>query len=245
MARFTLAFILCFVSAALPKVLAADVIKVVTEEWPPYNYTDEKGDITGIATETLKAVLAEAEIDYEIEVLSWNRAYKLAKNNSHTLIYTIYRTDNRQADFQWICPIIETNGINIYALKSREDIKLTSLADAKRYVVGTTSRSVVYDFLTLQGFELDKNLDVASDESANIRKLVKGRIDLVIQEEIPFNLRVKNNGMLSSNFKKVFSLFAQQADLSCMAMSLSTPKELVDRIRSALVIVRARQQSLN
>ena len=213
---------------------AEAAISVVTEHWPPYNYTNEQGEIVGLATKVVKAVLADAGYDYNIQLLPWSRAFKLAQENSHTLIYTIYQSDNRLNKFQWICPIINTRGVNVYALSSRTDIAINSLDDARNYVIGTTKRSVMYGYLKSEGFELGKNLDIASDELANIRKLARGRIDLIIQDEQPFKLRVEKTGLPLTQFKKVHTLFADTTNKSCMAMSLSTPTEVVNKLQAAL-----------
>ena len=220
----------------------SEKVHAVTEEWPPYNYTNENGEVIGIATEVLEAVLDEADIDYHIDMLSWSRAIKLAKENSHTLIYTIYKAEHRENDFQWICPIVNTSSLSVYALESRDDINLSSLAEMKKFTIGTTERSFIYDYLKINGFEVGKNLDSASDEIANIRKLFKGRIDLVIQEEIPFKIRLKKVGLTFDDVKQVLTLFPDASDKSCMAMSLSTPSHLVDKIRMALTKVLARRQ---
>ena len=223
-------------------VLAKDTITVVTEEWPPYNYTNEQGEFVGLATELLKEVLVEANIDYHIEVLSWSRAYKLAKENSNTLIFTIYNIENRSGDFQWICPFISTHGVSVYVLKNRDDIKVSSLDDAKNYTVGSISSGVVFDLLMQNGFAVGKNLDLATDEIANIRKMFKGRVDIVIQEEEPFKLRVAKSGMAFSDVRKIYTLFSQEESVGCMAMSLDTPATLVEKISKALTVVKKRRQ---
>lgn len=237
--RFSL---FCFLFIPPFYLMAKNSITVVTEEWPPYNYTNSDGEFVGLATDVLKEVLHEANIDYQIKVLSWHRAYKLAQESSHTLIYTIYKADNRLAQFQWICPLVITSGLNIYALKSRDDIHLSTLNDAKNYSVATTSRSVTHDYLILKGFEEGNNLDIGTDELANIRKLFKGRVDLIIQDEKPFKLRLRNAGLSFAKIKKVLPLFPEQENRSCMAMSLTTPKPLVDKIRKALNTVTIRRQ---
>ena len=44
----------------------AESIKVVTEEYPPYNFT-QNGKIIGSATTVLTAILDKAKLDYEIK----------------------------------------------------------------------------------------------------------------------------------------------------------------------------------
>jgi len=217
-----------------PNVIMDNSILVVTEPWPPFNYVNKDNQVVGIATDMLKKVMKEAGFKYKIEVYGWNRAYNLSKNNKNTLIYTIFRINSREPDFQWICPLISTQGVSIYSLDNRNDIKIKHIDDLKPYHLGVVGSGVTYDFLIAQGFSVNKNVDIATDELANIRKLFKGRIDLIIQEEEPLALRMQQVGLPIARLKKVFSILSNKERQACMAMSLDTPKEVIQRLQNAL-----------
>jgi len=222
-----------------------DSITVVSEEWPPYNYTNKKGRFTGIATKILEEVLTEANINYDIEVYSWNRAYVMARDNKNTLLYTVYRIGNRIDEFQWICPLVHTRGVAIYAMADRDDITLDTLNDAKKFLTGTVSTGVSYDLLIHAGFKYGEHFDIASDDYANIRKLTKQRIDLIIQEVEPLKLRMQKLGLASSIVKKVYTVIPDDGQIGCMAFSLDTSKELIERIKKALIRVKDKHSANN
>lgn len=69
---------------------------------------------------------------------------------------------------------------------------------------------------------------------ANIRKLFKGRIDLIIKEEEPLELRIQQAGLPIARLKKVFSILYNEERQACMAMSLDTPKSVIQRLQNAL-----------
>jgi len=217
-----------------PNVNMDNSILVVTEPWPPFNYVNKNNQVVGIATDMLKKVMKEAGFNYQIKVYGWNRAYSLSKNNKNTLIYTIFRIDSREPDFQWICPLISTQGVSIYRLDNRDDININHIDDLKSYHLGVVGSGVTFDYLIAQGFSVNKNVDIATDELANIRKLFKGRIDLIIQEEEPLALRMQQVGMPISRLKKVFSILSNEERQACMAMSLDTPKVVIQRLQNAL-----------
>lgn len=52
-------------------------LEMVTEEWPPYNYTGN-GKITGISTRVVTETLHRAGIRFRITVYPWKRAYTMA-----------------------------------------------------------------------------------------------------------------------------------------------------------------------
>jgi len=216
---------------------AKDSILIVTEEYPPYNYTNKKGEIVGSSTDIIKKVMANTDIDYRIEILSWAKAFHLAKNNPNTLIYTIYRIAQREPSFQWICPLNHTQGLKFYTLKSTKNLTINNLDDVKNYLVGAVKDDVTYDYLISHNFKEDKHLDIATDEFANVRKLLKGRVDLIIQEEQALKFRLKREGISFNKVKSVFTLFDKSLNNSCMAFGLKTPIHIVNKVSKALKAV--------
>eukprot|EP00828_Plagiopyla_frontata_P029713 TRINITY_DN38511_c0_g1_i1.p4 TRINITY_DN38511_c0_g1~~TRINITY_DN38511_c0_g1_i1.p4 ORF type:complete len:132 (-),score=43.09 TRINITY_DN38511_c0_g1_i1:62-457(-) len=76
-------------------------LRVVTEDWPPYNYS-EHGKVTGVVTEVVLAALDRSDLDYTVEVLPWARAYKLARTEPNVMIYSILKLDSRAPLFKWL-----------------------------------------------------------------------------------------------------------------------------------------------
>ena len=61
----------------------ANHISVVTEDWPPYNYLDENGEMTGYSTKVVKKVLEKANVQYDIRLYPWARSYEMAQIIHH------------------------------------------------------------------------------------------------------------------------------------------------------------------
>jgi polar amino acid transport system substrate-binding protein len=76
----------------------AETLKVLTEEFPPYNYT-ENGRITGFSTAVVQAVLKEAQLQGDFQSLPWARAYETAQTSDSVLIYSIARNPQREKLF--------------------------------------------------------------------------------------------------------------------------------------------------
>ena len=69
-------------------------LKVVTEDFPPFNYK-ERDKITGMSTEVVQEILKEVGIKTKMEVYTLVLSYKMALNNKNVLIYSIAITKHR------------------------------------------------------------------------------------------------------------------------------------------------------
>ena len=224
----------CWFFLLCSNVWAADRLTVVTEHWPPFNYINEHGEVDGRSTAIVREVLKEANIAYKIKQLSWTRAYNTAKDKKNVLIYTIFRQAHREKHFQWICPLIQTSGVKMFGLSSRKDLVVNKLEDAKQYRLGVYGTGWTMEYLKSNGFEIGVHLDVATNETLNIKKLLAGRVDFIVQEQDMVHHRLKTMGVDINQVKAVFPLVAVESQEGCMAMSKDTPKETVDSIRKAL-----------
>ncbi|KZX01563.1 ABC transporter substrate-binding protein [Pseudoalteromonas luteoviolacea] len=217
-----------WLSPAMPK------LQVVTEEWVPYNYANEQGVIVGRATKKVREVLDAAGVEYDINLYPWARSMKLAKTQPNTMIYSIYRNADREKQFEWACPLMRPVRQYLFKLKSRTDIQVTSIEDAKNYVISVVRGSVVHEFLVSQGFEAGVNLDITADPSASQKKLVAGRIDFLLTTEYTMYERLKLMGIDYSHVDPVIEVRNSSDRRACMAFHLDTDKTIINKVKRAL-----------
>lgn len=226
----TIAVFVHFSFISLIQPLLAEEIQIVTEEFPPYNYT-ENGEVTGISTEVVKAVLEELGIDVTIKSYPWSRAYLKAKHEKNTLIYSIGRNKKREKLFQWVGKIIPINTC-MFSLKDREDIIINSLDDSKKYRVGTQRESKSSEFLIENGFIEGKNLTNVVDIEQLFAMLYYERIDLWIMPEFSIYQIVRDNEYEPEEL--IIKKYCLQGKAHMyMAFGNNTSTEVVDRFRLA------------
>ena len=83
---------------------AAYAVTLVTEENPPFNYT-EQGTVVGLSTEIVAELGKRSGIPLQIQSMPWEQAYVAAQRDKETCIYSTVRLDNREQIFSWIGPI--------------------------------------------------------------------------------------------------------------------------------------------
>ncbi len=214
-----------------------ETLQVLTEEFPPYNYT-EQGRLTGFSTDVVRAVLQEAKLDGVFQSQPWARAYQTAQQADSVLIYSIARTPQRESLFKWVGMIAPTE-FYLYALPQRQ-LKLTQLEQAKSYQIATVNEDVGEQFLISKGFEKGKNLQSSVRYALNYDKLKQGRVDLWIMTELVATYLVRQAGDdPAHSLARSYAIRELSSDGLYMAFGPKTPDALVQRLRQALATIKS------
>jgi polar amino acid transport system substrate-binding protein len=143
-----LAVSLSLTAALLLAPQSALALKLLTEENPPLNYTENK-KLTGMGTEVVQEMGKRAKMKLEFEVMPWTRAYEKAQADKETCLYSTARLENRENAFKWVGPIA-VNKWGLYALDGFKPT-IASLKDARPYRIGGVERDAKIEFLRQQG----------------------------------------------------------------------------------------------
>lgn len=149
----TLAMVLLTACAGVPSEhQTPEKLTFVTEDYPPFTYKNQDGEVTGIATEIVQAIMQKQGINEEIQLMPWNQAYHTALKNSNVVIFSLRQTAEREHLFHWVGPIVETKTI-LFAKKG-SGIELADLEDAKQISsIGVVDEWFSAQELQDQGFE--------------------------------------------------------------------------------------------
>lgn len=219
------------------RALATDVpLRIVTEELPPYNMT-ENGQVVGMSTEVVQAVLKEVGMQASIQAMPWARAYELALNESNVLIYSIVRTPTREPLFQWVGAIAPTRWF-LYSLAD-QPVQLDSLEDARGHQIATVNQDVGEQYLVSQGFRIGEELQSSNKYEHNYRKLKVDHVELWISNELNALYLTRQNGEDPDKVLiRSLSLPALSSEGLNMAFSRKTPIETVEKFRAGLDAIR-------
>jgi len=216
------------------KAIQDQMLHVVTEHSPPFNYQLKNEEIVGSATEKVIKALNDSNIDFTLDIYPWARAYKLALTQPNTLIYSIYRNKERKDLFQWACPLLPRNDLYLYALKKNSSMKTVNIDNLKQFKTGIVRQGLVSTFLKGQGFQEGKELYVATDDTTNLKLLLEGKVDLVIATITSMKNRMEGINQALPLLRRInFPEINIDTEL-CLAFSLDTPSNIVDKVRIAL-----------
>lgn len=215
----------------------ADTLKVLTEEFPPYNFT-ENGKITGFSTEVVQAALKEAKLQGEFQSVPWARAYETAQTTENVLIYSIGRTPQREKLFKWVGVIAPTQ-YYLFSLPQRK-LKFERLEQAMSFQTATVNEDVGEQFLIAKGFVKGKNLQSSVKYELNYEKLKLARVDLWIMTElVAVHLARQAGDDPAKTLARSFAIHDLGSDGYYMAFGASTPDVLVERVAKGLATIKS------
>jgi len=209
----------------------AESVHMVTEILPPWQIQQD-GQVDGIATQVVKAAAKEAQVNYDIKVYPWARAYKLALEEENVLIFSIVRTREREPLFKWV-GVIGSIQEHFYRHAKRDDIQLQVLEDARKYTIAVPREDVRHQFLKKHNF----NVYLVSNQAQALKMLLAGRGDLVLDDEMTLGYELRQLDLNPDSIQKVLFVPELSIDFE-MAFSRKTEDALVQKLRRGLVAIK-------
>ncbi len=174
---WSLLIVLCMPLYSVAANDASAPLTIVTEEWPPFNYT-ENGQIKGFGTEVVRLIMKELNVNYKIELLPESRGMKVLNNGSRVMFFSFILTPERKPLYKWIGPYGDQT-IYFYKRKGSK-LQIKTLSDARKVGrVCCRDMGLVFTSLKMAGF---RNLDVGVNPEGIYLKTIHGRCDLAIGE---------------------------------------------------------------
>ena len=171
--------------------LNAEPLAVYTESLPPFQLV-EANSVTGTATVKVKQLLESANLSYQIQVVPWARAYNIVKTTPNTLIYSINRSPEREAEFYWIAEVAEIG--NCFISLSSNKLNITQLEDAKKHLTAVVRDGYAHDYLYKNGFVVDQDMYVVATLDQQISLLLNGKVDFLFTDiqSVQYHLSLHN-----------------------------------------------------
>ena len=202
-------------------------LRVMTEEYPPFNYTDAQGNLVGSSTEIVKSIINKLGENITIEVSPWAKAYETLLVEPDTALYSMARTPERENLFMWVGPIGSYENW-LYAKKG-SNVRVSSLDDAKTVKgIAVVKDEAGQQKLAQQGFINFVYTDSTAD---GLKKLVAGQADLWLGTGADVELVAKKAGVNPADMEAV--VFVHKVDLY-IAFNKNTPYATVQTWQMSL-----------
>jgi len=178
MAKRTMGFVaLCLTVAMLATPAAArETLNLVANFWGPYteNNLPDKGQASHLVTK----LLSDAGYGATIDILPWQRALSMTYLGRADGIVAIWRTRERQEKILFSEPYMYNRLSLLHRKGALSNVK--TIADLKGLNIGI---GMGYDYSQefIEATHFRK--DAAVDTLANLKKLLAGRVDAILEDE--------------------------------------------------------------
>ena len=193
-----------------------------TEDYPPFSF-NYRGEITGINTELLQAVVKDLGYGANFEIVPWGRAQRFTQTQPDTCFFSAARIPEREGVYQWVGPL------------SRERVQLFSLdpnhpryehfSEARGYRIGGQSADAYTDWGVGQGIEVQRVMEIPT----NLDLLRANRIDLWLAGSVggPFIAKQFNLALYPVvSSQQVFELW--------LACNVEVPEDAIINLNNTL-----------
>ena len=193
-------FLLCSL-ICLPLTDGQASVRMLTEEWAPMSF-QEQGVAKGYGVELVELLAQRLNVDANIEVLPWARAYSIAASHPDVMLFATSLNDERRKQFDFIGPIA-TSRIYIYA-KADDDVQLDDILQVDKLgSVGVYRGSIGESILMQAGV---KHLTVVSFPQQSAKQLMHGRVRFWCQADLSVSQLLNEVSMKENMVKSVFEL---------------------------------------
>ncbi|WP_431854966.1 substrate-binding periplasmic protein [Azospirillum sp.] len=175
---------------ALPAA-GADYWTIASEDhFPPYNFS-LKGKRTGVDTEIVEALLKELGVTPVHRPLSWREVVQSMDENTADVAFQFIASPARFEQYNMIGPF--RTGTTVFMVRKDSDITYERLEDLAPHRIG-----VVDGFSYAPDFDAATFLEKVPSSSnvVNFRRLMLGRVDVVVGDLHVLNHVAKQDGRL-------------------------------------------------
>jgi polar amino acid transport system substrate-binding protein len=182
---------------AVPLAAIADTYKLVTLEYPPYEYT-ENGKVKGLAVEIIKEAFKLMKHEVTIQSYPWARSQAMFEAGDVDGIFTFFKTPAREQFTLFGNEPVVNQPISLWVQKDAKiefDGDLTKLKAYSFGVVNKVSYGDKFDAAVKEG---GLRTDSANTIDSSIEKLVAGRIDIWVSNRYGAVHDLKRMGKLAN-----------------------------------------------
>lgn len=202
-------------------------VRIMTEEFPPFNYAGPDGKATGLGTDMVNGILTRLNQRAAIEILPWSEGYSCAIAGPKTALYSTGRTDEREHLFKWVGPIASFDYM-LYA-KNGSGLSINSLDAARKAgTIGVVKDDARHQFLLQNRFE---NILTCDTDAGCLRNLLSGKTDLWLGSTANTAFIAQKEGIDTPLFREVYAVRTVPLYI---AFSNDTPDSVITGWQEAL-----------
>jgi len=215
----------------------ANQLRFVAEDLPPFHFLDANKKPTGALVEVIEALMIRTKLSAKIELMPFARSYDLALNKENIFMFSLMKSVDRKEHFQWVGQVYKSKAF-LVGLRSRTDININNLEQAKSFVVGTIRDYYSEKYLKKSGFSTEKNLHLSVNYKHMWGMLFGQHLDFILTNFVAVYSEMKSIGLNKKDIKTFVELHDFPGALF-IATRLTTSDKTVATLTNALQQIKA------
>ena len=224
---------------ASDKAVSAKDLTYITEQYPPYNY-QENGKLQGISVDLLEKIWMKMGVNLNrsaIKLLPWTEGYQTTLKENNTVLFTTFRTPQREQLFKWVGPI--ASGRDALLARCDRDITITTPEDLKKYKIGGIKDDIAVQRCLNNGLKKE-DLILETTSKPLIEMLENGTLDAWAYNDLAGLWLIKQSGANASDYKVAYVLAQGEG---YYAFNNKTPDSIVQSFQQALDSIKSNKDS--
>ena len=205
---------------------------MVTVNWEPYygESLKEGGVISDIVMSAFEQVGHKAKVAF----VPWRRALKLVKDGQRDVVMGAYFSKERDKIYVYSQSIYEVE-VGLISKKPDGIDRYNDLTDLASYSIG-----VQRDYVNSEAFDAADflNKDIAKSAAINIKKLERGRIDMLAAAFGIFRYELNLSGGNDIDFNFIQPLLSQQSLYIMASREIADAKSIVADFNRGLAMLK-------
>ncbi|MCP4486640.1 MAG: amino acid ABC transporter substrate-binding protein [Gammaproteobacteria bacterium] len=174
------------------------------DDFPPFSFVDQKGQITGIDVELLNEMAKRLHITINISLVPWKRLLHMTKSGAAKGSFALFKTPERE-NFALFTHPVHYSTYNLFTDKNKT-FKFETIKDLYGKRIGINAGFVIsqeFDGASARG---DINLIEIYNYDDAFRRLHLGGIDAFVGNVLVVKYKVKNDSMKHKGISNIVNL---------------------------------------
>ncbi len=157
----------------------------LTEDYPPFNFTDENNKLVGISTEVLQLVYQTLSLELatqDITILPWARLYRSLEYSQKYAAFSMINTPKRAKSFKLV-PFPQPVKVSIMAMSYNQDILINKLKNKKisELTIAVVRQDIGQQLLN-ENYIVGNQIETVSSNGM-LKLLISKRVDAIAYAE--------------------------------------------------------------